>query len=226
VTLLNATRHLRPRRRRPARLAALVAAAAGVALVGGLASPARADAAACSTFTNMTVGAAGGIAGIPVTGASCTDVGNGEVEIENPRLLSAEAVEIRGNMILSLDRTRMRQKLAGLPLVAAVKNSGGDYQPFILGTLAVFQSQICDIFPAQNQGISGVLTPEGLPLELRTNDESKLVLQQTNCRQGVGLGAEQPLLKTTAKLLKVRPRQHAADPRRHIRHHPGLLRPR
>ena len=115
MTLQIVTPHRRPRRRRPARLAAVTALAAGAALAGGLSSPARADAAACSTFANMTVGAGGGIAGVPVTGLDCLDVGNGEVEIDNPRFLSAQAVEIRGKMVLSLDRTRLRQKTAGLP---------------------------------------------------------------------------------------------------------------
>lgn len=195
------TPHRRPRRRRPARLAALTAVAAGAALVGGLSSPSRADAAACSTFANMTVGSASGVT-IPVTGADCLDVGNGDVEIDTPRLLSSQAVEIRGKMILSLDRTTLRQKSVGVPLVAAVKNSGGDYQPFIAGTLSIGSGGICDVAAAPSEGLNKVVTPEGLPLDLRTNDEARLILQQTNCRDALGLSVEQPALKTVAKLLK------------------------
>jgi hypothetical protein len=202
VTVLTVTPHRRPRHRRSPRLAALTTLAAGAALVGGLSSASRADAAACSSFPNMTVGAGAGVAGVVVTGADCLDVGNGEVEIDTPHLLSAEAVEIRGKMILSLDRTRLRQKTEALPLVAAVKNSGGDYQPFIAGTLTVLNDEICDAAPAPNAGINQVLTPEGLPLDLRTNDESKLILQQANCRRAVEIVVNEPALKTVAKLLK------------------------
>ncbi|MBJ7454819.1 MAG: hypothetical protein JHC74_02060 [Thermoleophilia bacterium] len=208
MTLQTVAPPRRPRRRRPARLAAMTALAAGAALAGGLSAPDRADAAACSSFANMTVGAGGGIAGIPVTGVDCLDVGNGEVEIDNPRFLSAQAVEIRGKMVLSLDRTEMRQKTAGLPLVAAVKNSGDDFVPFIAGTLAVRRGELCDLsntLPGTGgpgQPGFGVLTPEGLPLDLRTGDESRLVLQQANCRQAVILDVTEPALKTVAKLLK------------------------
>lgn len=191
----------RPRRRRPARLAALTALAAGAALAGGFSAPERADAAACSSFANMTVGTASTTT-IPVTGADCVDVGNGEVEIDTPRLLSSQAIEIRGTMILNLDRTILRQKTAGLPLLAAIKNSAGDYQPFVAGTLTVEEGGICDVVAAPGSGLNTVVTPEGLPLDLRTNDEARLVLQQTNCRDAIGLDVRQPALKTVAKLLK------------------------
>jgi len=201
VTLQTVAPPRRPRRRRPARLAAMTALAAGAALAGGLSAPERADAAACSSFANMTVGFVSG-ATFPVTGADCLDVGNGEVEIDTPRLLSSQAVEIRGKMVLNVDRTSLRQKTAGLPLVAAVKNSAGDYQPFIAGTVTVTAGGICDAAAAPAQGLNTVVTPEGLPLDLRTNDEARLILQQTNCRDAIGLEVKQPALKTVAKLLK------------------------
>src|SRR5688572_25365346 len=94
-----------------------------------LTAPASSPAAACPN--NLTV------AGIPVTGTDCTDVGNGETLIDQPRLLSGQVVRIAGRMILDQSHGSMRQETVGVPLVASVLNGAGTTDPFIAGTIRV-----------------------------------------------------------------------------------------
>jgi len=169
----------------------------GLVLAAALALPSSALAAPCAGDLKVV--------NIPVTGLDCIDLGNGEIEIDNPRLLTAQAVEIRGKMILSVDRNLLRQKTLLVPLVAAVKDAGGTYQPVLAGQLQVGNFQLCDLFSSLS-----LQSPVGASTSFLIDDETpatndRLLIQtgQINCHTGAAINVSQPALQLAAKLFKL-----------------------
>src|SRR3954451_1450250 len=167
-----------------------------IALAVALALPATASADACPGGLKVD--------NVAVTGADCNDLGAGGIEIDTPHLLTNEVVEIRGKMNLNVGRTLLTQKTAGVPLVAAVRDSGGAYQPFMLGTYKVGEFQVCELFkgftPDTGFGETlGNTGPSGIALQ--TNDRLDIALPQVACATQPALDVTQPVLKFVGKLL-------------------------
>src|SRR4051794_20192804 len=173
------------------RLLPLVIAAA---FAGALALPGSASAEACPA--GLTV------VGIAVTGADCVDTGAGGIEIDTPRLLTNQFVEIRGKMNLNIARTQLRQKTAGVPLVAAVKNASGNYTPMMLGTYTVGNFEVCELF-------KGFTPPSGFASEslvfentpVVTNDRLDIQHAQIGCVVQPAIDVTQPAFQLATKLL-------------------------
>jgi len=174
-----------------------IAALVTVLVAVALALPGTASAGACPGDLK--------VANIPLTASGpdgCIDLGNGETELDNPRLLSAQAVEIRGRMVLSVDHNVLRQKTVLVPLVAAVKDAGGTYQPVFAGSLTVGVFQLCDLFQATPS--IGATTDISINNEpVTTNDRLAVSAAQVTCHNGAAINVTEPAIKLAAKLLKL-----------------------
>src|SRR5262245_13608802 len=85
------------------------------------------------------------VAGIPLSAESCTDLGNGQTEIDHPVLLSNKVVEIQGTMILNSSHDNMTQKSLLAPLPLAVKDASGSSTTVLAGQLTVGIFRVCDV---------------------------------------------------------------------------------
>jgi hypothetical protein len=169
-----------------------------VALGGALALPGAASAAPCAA--GLTV------VGIPVTGADCVDLGAGAIEIDTPRLLTNQVVEIRGKMNLNAARDLLKQKSVATPLVLAVKNQAGTYTPFMVGTYQVGRFRFCELFKgfAPSTGSSlPTVEFEGIPFQ--TNDRLDVARVQVGCVENQpAIDVTQPALQGAIKLLNLK----------------------
>jgi hypothetical protein len=166
-------------------------------VVVALALPGAASAAepkACPA--NLTV------AGLALSGETCTDLGNGETEIDHPVLLSNKVVEIQGKMVLDVAHDHLRQKTVLVPLPLAVKDASGAPTTVLAGTLEVGNFRVCDLgkpFAPVGGG------PPAVSIDgERVNTFDRLDIQsaQINCRIAPAVKVGEPALKLAVKLLK------------------------
>ena len=125
------------------------------------------------------------------------------MEIDTPRLLANQTVELRGKFNLNAARTQLKQKTLVTPVVAVVKNSAGAYQPFLAGTLEVGNFEVCELFKGFTPNVGGTASLSIAGEPVATNDRLNIQATQVSCVTQPAIKVTQPALQLAAKLLNL-----------------------